>query len=195
MFALLSNNTMNTQNQWKEKWANQPMLMLTTVVIWSVFIGLCIKAGALTFVAILSFFNAPVAQDLYEGLNLYSLMQENLWYYVGLLSLIIGIAVSKAYLFYLMIRIFMSIDLQHPFNSKVGNYLSQMGSTALQIGFLIIITSSSIKWLIKRGFEIPSMAGFIGGAMEFIFMGILIFAIAQVFKRGIEIQSENELTV
>lgn len=186
---------MNIQNQWKEKWVNQPMLMLTTIIIWSVFIGLCIKAGALTFVAILSFFNAQVAQNFYEGLNLYGLLQENQWYYGGLLSLIVAVACSKAYLFYLMIKIFMSIDLQQPFNAKVGKYLSQMGGTALQIGFLIIITSSSIRWLTKRGYEIPSMTGFIGGAMEFIFMGILIFAIAQVFKRGIEIQSENELTV
>lgn len=35
----------------------------------------------------------------------------------------------------------------------------------------------------------------IGGADVWLFMGITLFIIAQIFKRGIEIQSENELTV
>ena len=62
---------MNTlKSQWKEKWVNQPSLMLITVVIWSIFIGLCIQAGALFFTSIYSFFNPIVAQNLYEGLNL-----------------------------------------------------------------------------------------------------------------------------
>lgn len=195
MFEILNNNIMNTSNTWKEKWVNQPKLMLTTVIIWSVFIGLCIKAGTLTFLAISSLFKADIAKDLYEGFNLYSLMQENMWYYVGLLSLIISIACLKAYLFYLMIRIFMTIDLQHPFSIKVVNLLTKMGAVAIQVGILIIFTAGTVSWLFKRGFAVHPIAAQNGGPMEFIFMGLLILAIAQVFKRGVEIQSENELTV
>ncbi len=35
----------------------------------------------------------------------------------------------------------------------------------------------------------------IGGADVWIFMGIILFVIAQFFKRGLEIQSENDLTI
>lgn len=35
----------------------------------------------------------------------------------------------------------------------------------------------------------------LGGADVWLFMGVSLFVIAQIFKRGIEIQSENELTV
>jgi len=35
----------------------------------------------------------------------------------------------------------------------------------------------------------------LGGADVWLFMGVTLFVIAQIFKRGIEIQTENELTV
>ena len=35
----------------------------------------------------------------------------------------------------------------------------------------------------------------LGGADVWLFMCVTLYVIAQIFKRGIEIQSENELTV
>jgi len=35
----------------------------------------------------------------------------------------------------------------------------------------------------------------LGGADVWLFMGVILFVLAQIFKRGIEIQTENELTV
>ena len=35
----------------------------------------------------------------------------------------------------------------------------------------------------------------LGGADVWLFMAVILFIIAQIFKRGIEIQTENELTV
>jgi hypothetical protein len=35
----------------------------------------------------------------------------------------------------------------------------------------------------------------LGGADVWLFMGVILYIIAQIFKRGIEIQAENELTV
>jgi len=68
---------MNTPlNTWKEKWTQQPTLMLITIIIWSIFIGLCIQAGTLLFTFVYSFFKPIVAQNLYEGLNLYPLLQQ-----------------------------------------------------------------------------------------------------------------------
>lgn len=186
---------MKLTEQWKEKWETQPGLMMITVVIWSIFIGLCIKAGALLFTSIYSLLKPTVAQDLFEGLNLYGLMNQEIWYYIGVISLLIGIACLKAYMFYLMIRIFLTININHPFSKKVSGLISEIASVAIQTGILIIITAGTLQWLIKRGFEIPSMGGYTGGAFEYLFMGALIYAIAQVFKRGVEIQAENELTV
>lgn len=186
---------MKLTEQWKEKWVTQPGLMLITVVIWSIFIGLCIKAGALLFTSIYSIFKPIVAQNLFEGLNLYGLRNQEVWYYLGLISFLVAIACLKAYVFYLMIKIFLTINLTHPFSKKVSDLISEIASIAIQTGILIILTTASLKWLIKRGFDIPSMGAYTGGAFEYLLLGALIYAIAKVFKRGVEIQSENELTV
>jgi len=54
-----------------------------------------------------------------------------------------------------------------------------------------MLHNSHIGWLAKT---LPSMQeNYISG--EFIFLAGVVFVIAQVFKKGVEIQTENELTV
>ena len=187
---------MNTlKSQWKEKWVNQPSLMLITVVIWSIFIGLCIQAGALFFTSIYSFFNPIVAQNLYEGLNLSTLREQNLWYYGGVLSIVLFIAGQKAYLFFLMIRVFLKINLVNPFSREISNLISRISYVAFQIGVAIILASGVFKGMGKRGYDLDGVPQLVGNGFEFLLMAALLIAIGMVFKRGVEIQDENELTV
>ncbi len=195
MFVKNLNNMNQPLNTWKEKWTKQPILMLITVIIWSIFIGFCIQAGSLLFTLAYSFVKPTVAQDLYEGLNLYSLRTQNTWFYGGLVTLILSIAILKAQLFYTMIRIFLKIDLVHPFSKEIAKQISRLSYIAFEIGIFTFFTNSSTSWLIKRGFEVDGVQSYLSGAFEYFLLSALIFAIAQVFKRGVEIQAENELTV
>ena len=48
----------------------------------------------------------------------------------------------------------------------------------------------------RQGVEMPDVQHLrIGGSDVWLFMGVILFVIAQIFKRGIEIQTENELTI
>ncbi|WP_291403295.1 DUF2975 domain-containing protein [Daejeonella sp.] len=180
---------------WKEKWTQQPTLMLITIIIWSIFIGLCIEAGALLFTFFYSFVKPGVALDLYEGINLYSLLTQNSWFYVGLVALILSISILKAQLFYTMIRIFFKIDLIHPFSKEIAKLISTLSYITLEIGLFLLITKSFVSWLLKRGFAPEGVQSYLSGAFEYFLLSALIFAIAQVFRRGVEIQKENDLTV
>jgi hypothetical protein len=160
--------------------------MLITVIIWSIFIGLCIQAGALLFTFTYSLFKPTVAQDLHEGLNLYSLLTQNSWFYGGLVTLILSIAILKAQLFYTMIRIF---------SKEIASRISRLSNISFEIGVFLLITNSFTGWLAKREFEVEGVQSYLSGAFEYFLLSALIFAIAQVFKRGVEIQAENELTV
>lgn len=195
MFVKNLKNMNQPLNTWKEKWTQQPTLMLITVIIWSIFIGLCIQAGTLLFTFVYSFFKPTVAQDLYEGLNLYPLFQQDVWFYGGIVTLILSIAILKAQLFYTMIRIFLKIDLIHPFSKEIAKLISRLSYIAFKIGIFIFFTNASVGWLIKRGYDVASVESYLSGTFEYFLLSALIFAIAQVFKRGVEIQAENELTV
>ena len=181
--------------EWKKKWELQPGLMLITVVIWSAFIGLCIETGAILFNTLYSLARPIAAQNLYKGLDLSALMARDMRHYIGILSVIIYMNALKAYMFYLMIRIFLKINLVHPFSEPVSNLIAQISQITMQIAIVIIFTGAYFKWLAKRGFELPDLGSFTGGAFEYILLGIIIYAISKVFKRGLEIQAENELTI
>jgi hypothetical protein len=52
------------------------------------------------------------------------------------------------------------------------------------------------RWLAQQGVKMPDIEHLrLGGADVWLFMGVTLFVIGHIFKRGIEIQSENELTV
>ncbi len=195
MFVKNLKNMNQPLNTWKEKWAQQPTLMLITVIIWSIFIGLCIQAGTLLFTFAYSFSKPTVAQDLYEGLNLYPLYLQDVWFYGGIVTLILCVAILKAQLFYTMIRIFLKIDLIHPFSKEIAKLISTLSYIAFEIGIFLAMASGCADWLIKRSFELEGLQSYLSGAFEYFLLSALIFAIAQVFKRGVEIQTENELTV
>lgn len=195
MFVKNLKNMNQPINTWKEKWAKQPTLMLITVIIWSIFIGLCIQAGTLLFTFAYSFSKPTVAQDLYEGLNLYPLYLKDVWFYGGIVTLILCVAILKAQLFYTMIRIFLKIDLIHPFSKEIAKLISTLSYIAFEIGIFLAMASGCADWLIKRSFELEGLQSYLSGAFEYFLLSALIFAIAQVFKRGVEIQAENELTV
>jgi hypothetical protein len=195
MFVKIIDNMNQPLNTWKEKWTHQPTLMLITVIIWAIFIGLCIQAGTLLFTFVYSFFKPSVAQDLYEGLNLYPLFLQEVWFYGGIVTLILCVAILKAQLFYTMIRIFLKIDLIHPFSKEIAKLISTLSYIAFEIGFFLAMAKGCTTWLIKRSFELEGLQSYLSGAFEYFLLSALIFAIAQVFKRGVEIQAENELTV
>ena len=166
---------------------------ITTMVL---FIGVCIKTGALIFSLFVSLFiKTEAAKNLYFGLNLSGLYNFNIWHYAAIVSIIIFLSGLKAYILYLVTNIFLKIKFEHPFNSYVSLLISKISYVALGTGLLTWALNSYCEWLIKSGVAFPDLQGYLGGGSEFVLVGGVIFIIAQVFKRGIEIQFENEFTV
>jgi hypothetical protein len=174
----------------------KPIWVVMNIISWIVFILLCIKTGALLISFFVSLFINPAgAQDLHLGLNLSNLYRYNVGHYVAIVSIIILLSALKARIFYLIILIFLKVNLVQPFSSEVSLLISRIGYVALGIGALTLIGNGYTEWLIKKGVAFPDLQAYLGAGEEFLFFAGIIFFIGQVFKRGIEIQSENELTV
>jgi hypothetical protein len=78
----------------------------------------------------------------------------------------------------------------------VRNFLLQGSALAFAIGFFTGWGVGYTRWLAEKGIPMPDTQNLhLGGADVWLFMGVILFVIALIFKRGIEIQSENELTV
>ncbi|WP_041495428.1 DUF2975 domain-containing protein [Nonlabens marinus] len=168
------------------------ILELMKVGSWIIFIGFCIKAGAILFSTVISLYvNPESAQNLYLGLDLSSLLTYSQQSYLFLISFIIAIAVLQAYLFWLLIHTLSKVSVDHPFTEEVAKMISQIAYYALVTGIIAFVADKYESWLSKKGLSISQD----WGATELLFMAGVLFIIAFVFKRGVELQQENDLTV
>lgn len=176
--------------------STKQILTFMNIVFWVVFIGLLIKTGAFLFSFGATLLNPQAAKNFYDGLDLSGLRAYSFRHYINLVSLLVFLSGLKAYMAYLVIRIFSTINFQHPFSTDVASRIEKISYVALGTGFLTVLAVGYSKWLItKTGTLSFDVLRELGGSAEFIFLAGIIFMIAQVFKRGIELQSENELTI
>lgn len=172
--------------------SNETILKIVEVIFWIVFIGLCVETGAVVISFFVSMFiNPDGAANLYMGLDLSELFEANRDYYIYISSFVITILLLKASMAYLVIKIFLKIDMENPFTSEVSALISAISRVALGAGVISILAEASSDWIMKRGLSVP----YSWNAGEFLFLAGIIFFIAQIFERGVSLQSENELTV
>ncbi len=180
------------QKIYSMKMSNSVILKLVHIVFWIIFIGLCIETGATLLSFLVSLFKNPEAvKNLYMGLDLSAVFEANKNYYIYIFLFIISILILKTCMAYLVIKIFLVIDMSNPFSFEIAALISAISRVALGAGIISIIAEGSADWMTKRG--VPVAYTWSGG--EFLFLAGIIFFIAQIFERGVLLQSENDLTV
>jgi len=167
------------------------ILEILKVASWIVFIGLCIRTGAMFISFFVSLFvNADGAKDLYMGSDLSELLAFSKGQYVVMVGLTILLSGLKAFLFYQVIRIISKLNMANPFSEVIASLIARLSGISLQIGITAIIINVYANWLLKQVHFVYE-----GEGTEFLYLGGILFVIAVIFKRGMDIQSENELTV
>ncbi|MFN7325347.1 MAG: hypothetical protein ACK5SQ_02070 [Chitinophagales bacterium] len=165
------------------------------VLAWVLFIGLCVEAGGIIVNAIISLFFHPEASSrFWGGLNLYGLYLFNQSHFVTLVILLSLVAVLKSILFYLIVDLFhqKKVDFAFPFNEMLGKYLFNLSYLAFGIGLFSYWGSQfAKKILLESNYNDLNLQG----ADIWIFMGFILIIFALIFKKGLEIQKENELTI
>ena len=111
------------------------------------------------------------------------------------MSLILSIAVLKAYLFYEVIVLLHKLDLEKPFSAFVSGQITKISSTTLSIGLLSYVAKQIAEKLVDDGFNMDALQDFWVDSQAFILMAAVIYVIATLFARGVAIQAENELTI
>ena len=171
------------------------MLKILYVISWILFIGVSIEAGSFIFNAIFTMAINPNNAN-YFGLS--TLFEYDHGYFVVELLLMSIAATLRATMFYLIVKILhdKKLDMSQPFNNEVKRFILNVSYLALGIGLFSNWGVNYTKWLVDQGVKMPDIQSLrLGGADVWLFMGVTLLVIAQIFKRGIEIQSENDLTI
>jgi hypothetical protein len=183
----------------KEKNRTRLILRVLHVIAWIIFIGVCIEAGGSIFSAAYTLMINPInAATFWAGNDLSGLYQYDPGYFLVETLLISIASVMKACIFYLIIQMLhdKKLSMAQPFNNEVKLFLMKGSALAFGIGLFTAWGAKYTEWLVNQGVQMPDTQQLrLGGADVWLFMGVILFVIAQIFKRGIEIQSENDFTV
>lgn len=165
------------------------------VIAWLIFVGLSIEAGALIVNFFFSLYNPEIVHNLYQKLDLYQMYRESKLAFYGVYSFILIISILKACLFYAVISLMHKMNLSKPFDAFVAKKITQVSYFTLSIGFLSYIAKELVNDLKHYGFVPDNLNQFWADSQAFILMGAVIYIIAIIFKKGVDLQIENDLTV
>ena len=165
------------------------------IIAWVIFVGLCIEAGALLVNFIFSLFKPEFVHNLYQKLDLSKMYDRSKWAFFCIYSFILVISILKAVLFYVVIRLLSKINMSKPFSDFVSRQISLMSYYTLSIGLLSYIARQTAISLQDQGYVIDTLNQYWVDSQAFILMAAVIYVIAAIFSKGVEIQNENDLTV
>ncbi len=182
---------MKAKNSW--------MYHILHILAWVIFVGLCIEAaGLIVNVIMREMASETTVKKLWMLIDLSSIYATDKNIYFQVVTAIIVVAVLKAILFYKIVELFSTrkLDLLQPFNMMVAKFLKDLAVFSIAIGTICIVGAKFSQTAMERGVVLPSneILRFVGGDV-WIFMGIILLVVEIIFKRGIDIQKENDLTI
>lgn len=162
---------------------------------WLIFVALSIEAGGLIVNFFFSLYKPEIVQNLYQKLDLIQMYKESKLAFFGVYSFILIISILKAVLFYIVIRLMHTMDRSKPFSTFVASQITYISYYTLSIGLLSYIARQITKNLMHYGFVPDNLTQFWVDSEAFLLMSAVIYIISVIFKKGVEIQNENDLTV
>jgi len=173
-------------------------IFLLTILSWIIFTGLCIVAGSFIVNISLAVFQPEWMAYTWKEADFTALYTFDRGYFFAQMSLITIATVLKAFLFFMILQLLndKKMKIQRPFHQRVATLISKASFITLLISIFSYWGVKYSEWLTKKGIALPSVEQMeLGGADVWMFMCVVLVVIAQVFKKGIELQNENDLTV
>lgn len=164
-------------------------------VCWVIFFLYCMKTLDLIVSYSYSLYNPADAKDLYHGLDLSQLYFSNKLHYSLTVLVIIIISALKALVFYFATTLFKILNFVKPFSRDISRIITKITYYTFAIGIVSGIVEIFVNRLSANGYNFSPIESLWGDGDAYFFMSAILFVIALIFKKGIELQSENELTV
>jgi len=166
------------------------ILTVLHILAWIAFIGLLIVAGSYIISYMVSIGNPVASKDLYKGMDLSAYREQSFLNYSLIVAYKVMLYLVQAYIAFLVTRLLSKLNINRPFSDDVVELMQKISYSILFL-WLVVMVNNIHSALLDKIYGIA--ATYISG--DFIFLAGIVYVLAQMFKRGVEIQSENELTV
>lgn len=180
------------------KISTQWILRTLLFVSWFIFVGLCIEAGAFLTNAVFAIVKPSSVAILWQQADLSDLFRHDVGFFAVIVLCSAIVAGHKACMFYLIIKALLkrNISMVQPFSIEAKRLVLNLSYLTFAIGLFSTMGSKYVHWLIGQGIKMPDTESLhLDSGDVWIFMAITLLVIGQIFRRGIEIQAENDLTI
>jgi uncharacterized membrane protein YgdD (TMEM256/DUF423 family) len=161
---------------------------------WVLFVGLMVEAGSIAFNCIYTSFILP-----YETPPLWDLLVLKLSSkpdYLAFSVLMFLTTAIKAYLFYVVLLLFLKEKIDRPLSQEFANSIGLMAQLAILIAVLCFVGENYRLLLTERGIAMPPLeAVSLEGDGVWFLLGIVLLILSQILHKASEIQAENDLTI
>jgi hypothetical protein len=168
------------------------------ILSWIIFIGLCVETGGIIFNTVYALYKPIVAKYFWNGADFSELYAYDKGHFLTQIVFMLIVAFMKTLIFYLIIRLSTEkkINMDKPFNPNVTSVVFKIAYLCLGAGLFSFWGARYAAWIKGLGISMPDMYYLrLCGADVWLFMAVVLFVAGQVFKKGIELQTENDLTV
>jgi hypothetical protein len=184
----------------KIKITTNQILKVLKILSWIIFIGLSIEADAIVINTFISLFiNPEGVENFWKGKEyLSSLYQYDYGNFMVIAIIMCIVAILKAIMFYLIIKLFLNkkLDFYNPFSLELRQFITKLSYIGLGIGLFSISGEKYSELFSKQGLQAVNLKLLnLEGADVWLFIAVILFIISHLVKKGIEIQTENELTI
>lgn len=188
---------MHRKTIWKKDMSKKNNFIWKAIqtICWLIFAGYSVQTGALLFNFVYSLFNPIATYNLHLGLNLSGLYNNSQTLFVLVFILIIAVSGLKAFVFFIVLKLFKKLNLVKPFSENVSSIISKITYYAFTIGIISFIAQRLIQRLIEKGYNVGVVERYWDDGGVYLMMSAILFVITLIFQRGIELQKENDLTV
>ncbi|CAH0994522.1 hypothetical protein EMA8858_00632 [Emticicia aquatica] len=175
------------------KTQTEKILKILRIVAWIAFVG-SVTIFGLTIATVVISIILPDAKINFSGIimNQAELRKTHLIAYLFIFSFTLTWAFLNIQLWKSVKNVLYKINMQKPFSMEVANVLEKIGFLLLSIWAVEFISDGYIDYLskhiegVEKGFKV---------SLFYLFNAGIVYIVSQIFKRGVELQEENELTV
>lgn len=171
----------------------EKILEILKIVAWITFIGTAVVSSIQIIAFAISFISPDTAKHIkWTNMNFANLRINHVREYVFVNSFLIIIAILNVQVWQKVKDVLTKINLKNPFSMEVALLLEDIGQLLISTWVVGYIGENYIHWLAKH---IDGVSGGLEISFQYLFCAGIVYIISQIFKRGVELQEESELTV
>ena len=168
----------------------QQILSVLQVLSWIIFVGYIVGGVALLVNFILHYVSPGTIINLTFGdIDSEEIKNQMPQMYIFVMSFGLVLSILYIELWHRIINLLTKINLEKPFDLRIALSIEKIAYTLFSIwlmGFIVENILDLANHKINLGIDSDT---------QYLLMAGIVYIISQVFKRGIEIQEENKLTV